>query len=373
MSDPANEETEAIIKEIEARLHELYSEAIEGIEAKLDDYMKRFYKKDATWRAWVEDVKDSDPEEYEKRLSEYQKWRIGQIAVGQRWKEMKETLAEDLANTNESAKAIAAGRVPDVYALNHDYGTFQVEIGSGLDTNYTLYDRNVIARILKDNPDILPSPGKKLAEDIARGEAIKWNRQQIQSVMMQALIQGESIPKIATRLANEVGDKNRKAAIRNARTMMTGTQNAGRVDSYKRAVDMGIDMKQQWLATHDMRTRHEHRLLDYQEVTVGEPFIVPDTGEEIMYPGDPNAAPRLIYNCRCTLRGVVAGLEPQARKFRDLSDIGGDYETWRNSKKKPESNPITLPEEKGEAIKRAYIAEYRRKAASVRRGKNERD
>ena len=368
MSDPAHEETEAIIKEIEAKLHELYSEAIEEIEAKLDDYMKRFYKKDATWKAWVEDVKDSDPEEYEKRLSEYQKWRTGQIAVGERWKEMKETLAEDLANTNESAKAIAAGRVPDVYALNHDYGTFQVEIGSGLDTNYTLYDRNVIARIMKDNPDILPAPGKKLAEDIAKGEAIRWNRQQIQSVMMQALIQGESIPQIATRLANEVGDKNRNAAIRNARTMMTGAQNAGRVESYRRAVDMGIDMKQQWLATHDMRTRHDHRLLDYQEVVVGEPFEIPSgkyAGDKIMYPGDPNAPGYLVYNCRCTLRGVVDGLEPQARKFRDLSDIGGDYEAWKNSKKKPESNPLTLPEEKGEAIRKTYIGKYRHMAASV--------
>lgn len=326
--DEAHIETEEIIKEIEERLNILYSEAIEELEIKITDYMKRFEKKDETWRAWVEDVKDSDPKEYKKRLSDYQKWREQQMLVGKRWRDMKQTLAEDLQNTNESAKAIAAGKAPDVYALNHNYGTYEVEIGSGLNTNYTLYDRNVVARILKDNPELLPSLGKKVTSVIARGEAIRWNKQQIQSVATQAVLQGESIPNIATRLASEVGDKNRKAAIRNARTMMTGVQNAGRVDSYKRAERMGIKLKQQWLATHDGRTRHSHRMVDYEVQPVGEKF-----SNGCRFPGDPDAPPSEVYNCRCTLRGLVDGLEPQARKYRDLSEIG-DYEEWKKSKGK---------------------------------------
>lgn len=68
-------------------------------------------------------------------------------------------------------------------------------------------------------------------------------------------------------------------------------------------------------------------------------------------------------NCRCTLRGLVDGLEPKARELRDLSEIG-DYEEWKNSKKSI-SNPIDLPEKKAATIKAAYIAEYRRKAASI--------
>ncbi len=50
---------------------------------------------------------------------------------------------------------------------------------------------------------------------------------------------------MATRLANSVGEQNRKAAIRNVRTMATGVQNAGRVDSYDRAKKMGIKAKKQ--------------------------------------------------------------------------------------------------------------------------------
>jgi SPP1 gp7 family putative phage head morphogenesis protein len=249
--------------------------------------------------------------------------------------------------------------MPEVYADNFNYGTYEAEVGAKVDTSFTLYDRQTVERIMRDNPDLLPAPGRKVSNAIAEGKAVRWNKQLIQSVMTQGILQGESIPKLATRLAKEVGDSDRKAAIRNARTMATGAQNAGRVDSYKRAEDMGINMEQEWRATLDMRTRHEHRQLDGQRQKVGEPFTV--DGYEILFPGDPSAKGFLIYNCRCTLRGVVAGLEPQARKYRDESAIEGlTYDEWR-AKKKSQSNPITMPEEKGEAIAEKYRSEYRRK------------
>ena len=356
MMDPAHKATENIIKIIEGRINREYKKAVEEVKAKLDDYLRRFEAKDKTWREWVDDVKDTDKAEYRKRLAKYKEWRTAQIAVGNRWKEMRQTLAEDYHNANEIARSIAQGYMPEVYALNHNYGTYTVETGSGKDTSYTLYDRQTVERLMRDNPQILPDPGKKLSKRIANGLDARWNRQQIQSVMMQSILQGESIPKIATRLSQEVGEKNRKAAIRNARTMATGAQNAGRIDSYKRAEAMGIKMQQQWLATHDMRTRHSHRLVDYEIQPVGEMF-----SNGCRYPGDPDAPGREIYNCRCTLGGIVDGLTSKADKLADYSYIGGDYEAWKNSKEKPQSNSLTLPEEKGQAIRNAYIAEYRRK------------
>ena len=142
--------------------------------------------------------------------------------------------------------------------------------------------------------------------------------------------------KIAKRLANMVGDSDTKAAIRNARTMTTGAENAGRVDSYKRAENMGIKMMQQWVATLDNRTRHEHRQLDGQRVKVGEPFIV--NKQQIMFPGDPAAAPYLVYNCRCTLIGVVAGSDIEkttnAGELPRRSKLGTmTYDEWKNEHK----------------------------------------
>ena len=158
--------------------------------------------------------------------------------------------------------------------------------------------------------------------------------------MLQSILQGEPIPKIADRLADAVWDSNRAAAIRNARTMTTGAENAGRVDSYKRAEKMGIKMEQMWVATLDDRTRYEHRQLDGMRVVVGEPFEI--DGYTIRFPGDPQAEPEMVYNCRCTLIAAVAGTEIDQNEAKDLprnSKLGDmTYEEWKYAKdKEPKS------------------------------------
>lgn len=342
--DRGQKDTEKLLKEVEARINKEYAEVIEEIEAELDDYLRRFEIKDKKWREWVESG--------EKTAEEYQKWRIGQMAVGKRWNDQKEIIARHIVAVNDDAKEKIKSICPEVYADNFNYSTYQVEKDAQVDTSFTLYSKESVERILKDDPDLLPVPGKKVSQQIAEGKAVRWNRQQIQSAMIQGIIRGESIPELATRLADKVGDSNRKAAIRNARTMATGAQNAGRVDAYKRAQSKGVELEQMWLATMDNRTRHSHRWLDREVRPVGEAF---SNGCE--YPGDPKGDPAEIYNCRCTLRGVVKGLERRSGQFRDTSGMDGmSYDEWRDAK--PISQDILSQERKGEAVKRAYIREY---------------
>lgn len=348
MADAGHEKTEKLLRALEARLRREYKQAEEEVQAKLDDYLERFEIKDETWKRWVEEGKKTE--------EEYQQWRVGQIAIGERWEEMRDSLAEDYHNANQIARSIIDGYMPEVYALNHNYGTFQIEHDSGLSTSYTLYDRQTVERLMRDNPQLLPNPGKKLSRRIANGLDVRWNRQQIQSVMMQGLLQGESIPKLAKRLAEEVGDKNYGAAIRNARTMTTGAQNAGRVDSYKRAQDMGIDLEQCWVATLDMRTRHSHRQMNGELQPVGEEF-----SNGCKYPGDPAGPPEELYNCRCTLIAELKGYHRNIKSFELQNDPdveGMTYDEWVESKiEKP--NRITLPAEKAKNIKQAHIRKYK--------------
>lgn len=346
--DRGHQLTDDMLSLLEREISAAYAQAEKEIAEKLNDYMRRFRTKDETWQRWVAEGK--------KTQEEYINWRTGQLAIGQRWEEMRDSLAQDFHHANEIASSMVNGYIPDVYALNHNYATFEVESGALVDTSYTLYDRQVVERLMRDNPQMLPPPGKKVSDAIRAGQDIAWNNKQIQSVMMQSILQGESIPKIATRLANAVGDSNRKAAIRNARTMTTGAENAGRVDGYKRAEAMGIKLKQEWMATLDGRTRHEHRLLNGQKVAVGEPFKV--DGYEIRFPGDPTAPAHLVYNCRCTLVAALDGFTDDSRIKRD-PDVGGmTYEEWLDAK--PKSNPILLPEIIANAMKWLNIWEYRR-------------
>lgn len=347
--DPAHVETDKVIEKIEKRIAKEYRQAHEEVSEKLWDYLRRFEKKDATWRKWVEEGKKSQ--------EDYAKWRQSQIIMGKRWEDLKDVLATDYANVHDIAGSIANSYIPEVYAINHNYSTFEIEKGAMVDTSYTLYSRESVERMFRDNPKLYGKPGKKVSDKIKRGELKKWNRQRIQSVITQGILQGESIPNLTKRLKRVTGGEH-ASAIRNARTLMTGVQNAGRMDAINRANDLGIESQKQWLATLDSRTRHWHRQLDGQIMPVDKPFKN-DIGK-IMYPGDPNADGANLYNCRCTLLTVVKGYEIDVTdtSLRHNKRLGGmTYEQWKNEKKST-SNPITLPEEKANAIRASYIREY---------------
>lgn len=345
--DRGQKNTDALIAEMEKKINREYAKAEKEVETQLKDYFRRYEIKDKKWQEWVKDGKKSE--------ADYLAWKKSQLAVGQRWQDQKDKIAKELANSNEMAKSIVNGYRSQIYAENHNYATYQIEHDAKINTGYTLYSKDSVNRLLKDDPDLLPAPSKKTLARIARNKEEVWNKQQLQSVMMQGILQGDSIPKLATRLATTVGESDRKAAVRNARTMATGAQNAGRVDAYKRAEDMGVDVEQMWMATLDDRTRHSHRALDGETRPLGEAF---SNGCE--YPGDPAGEPSEVYNCRCTLRGVVKGLDRKSGEFRDDSAVGHmSYDAWLDAEER--HNPILLPEEKGEAIKMSYIREYRKR------------
>ena len=315
MADEGHEATEALIEEISERVRREYVAAYEGAEAKLEDYLSRFEAKD---RIHAEAVRRGEETE-----ADYREWRKGQILVGKRWQELVDALAEDYRDADRIAASIVNGHVPDAYALNHDYATFQVERGSNLDTSYTLYDRATVERLMRDRPDLLPAVKVDGAKDKA------WNRRHIASAVTQGVLQGESMDKVAKRVRS-VADMDYRAAMRTARTAMTSAQNAGRVDAYRRAEGMGIRVRKQWLATLDGRTRHSHRRLDGEIVGMDEHF-----SNGLEHPGDPSGAGSEVYNCRCTLVPVVDGADPSEGVRH--SNLGGvSYERWRGGKERRE-------------------------------------
>lgn len=330
--DYGHEWTDKELKKLERRISREYKQAAKEVQGKLDDYLKKFVEQDNAKKAELAAGKITE--------KEYKQWCENKIATGQRWAQLKAELSEDFHNANKITASMTRQFSYDAYAMNYNFGTYEVEKGTHIDTSFTLYDRSTVERLVRDNPQMLPPPGKRTAKRIQEGKDKLWNQQQIQSVMLQSILQGEPIPKIADRLADAVGDSNRAAAIRNARTMTTGAENAGRVDSYKRAEKMGIKMEQMWVATLDDRTRYEHRQLDGMRVVVGEPFEI--DGYTIRFPGDPQAEPEMVYNCRCTLIAAVAGTEIDQNEAKDLprnSKLGDmTYEEWKYAKdKEPKS------------------------------------
>ena len=268
---------ESMMKPIEDKIAKEYSQAQTELAKKVEQYFKAFKKKDATWQKWVKSG--------EKTKEEYRAWRSNQMAMGKRWEDMRDVIAADLANANKIASQIINDNIPDVYALGHNWGTYEVESGTGINTSYTLYNHATVEELLKDDPNLLPKSKVKIPKNKL------WNRRHLDSAITQGILQGESVPAIAKRL-EAVTDMNHKAALRNARTMTGSAENAGHFASYKRAEDMGIDIEKQWLATMDERTRTSHRYLHGETQKMEDEF-----SNGLMYPADPKGEPSEVYNC----------------------------------------------------------------------------
>lgn len=342
--------TEALLQDLIDYIKDEYTIAAEEMQEKLNDYLMRFKKKDETWRKAVENGT--------KTQEEYIEWRTNQILVSKRYQDMLNVLTRDAVLADAKAMSIIKGYLPEAYAINFDFATYQIESGGMLSTSFTLYDRPTVERLWKENPKLLPDPSPKseAARRIREEKDFAWNKGHINEQIRQGIIQGEDITQISERLQT-VATMDENAAIRNARTMMTSAQNAGRIDGNERANKMGIETTLEWCSTLDGRTRSSHRHLHGERITSGGVF-----SNGLHYPGDPEGEPSEIYNCRCTLLTWVKGFEP-SDKVKSSPKMGDmTFEEWLEAT--PKSNKITLPKEKAQAIKNSYIAKYKHMAAA---------
>lgn len=236
------------------------------------------------------------------------------------WYDLRDNLANDLSNVNKIAVGMINQHAIDCYAMNMNYGTYEVEHGARINTSFSLYDHDTVENLMREDHKIIP----KARMDIPKDK--RWNRQKLTSAITQGILTGDSIPEIARRLGS-VADMNAHAALRNARTYTTAAENKGRVDSYERAKNMGIEMEQEWMSTPDGRTRDSHVDLDGEKVPVGGTF-----SNGCKYPGDPGGAPEEVYNCRCTLVAAIKGYKYDTTRFTRLPKTMS-YNEWKRKKK----------------------------------------
>lgn len=314
-TDEVHISTDEQLEALEGRLKREYDQAAKELQRKLDKYLARYTEKDKKKRQDLADGKITE--------EEYKTWRYGQIMTGKRWRSMQKNLTADLVNVDKVAMRMVNDELPQVYAENTNYGMYEVEKSANVSTSFTLYSKDTVKDLIEAEELILPAPSVNIPKDT------RWCRQHIHSAVLQGVLQGESIDKIAKRLQN-VSDMNRRAAVRNARTMVTSAENQGRVDSYKRAEKMDIQMEQVWIATLDGRTRHSHRMMDGERAKIGAKF-----SNGCRYPADPQGRPEEVYNCRCTVIGQVAGIDMKLNNLENRNtDHLGDmtYEEWKNEK-----------------------------------------
>ena len=314
MSDRGTRYTDRKMREVKRRLDRVYGQAAEDIQAKIDDFWRRHQVKDAIYRRQVANG--------ELALEDYQAWLRGQVFQGEQWAAKREQIAKTMAHTDQIAQNIIDGNTRDIFAANANYVGYDIETGIGANIGFGLYDSSTVARLVRDDPALLPALSPK---KVLEGKEIPFYQNIVTNCVTQGIIQGEGIKQIASRIANTCASRGETGALRDARTAYTGAQ--------RQAQALGIDVMKRWMATFDFKTRPAHRELDGQIRPVDAPFEV--DGEEIMYPGDKNAKGYLIYNCRCTLGWEYPKYPSQMIRRDNITGedvLGMTYNQWYNMK-----------------------------------------
>lgn len=315
--DPGSDAVDTLLKVYDDRVRDMYGQAAREMAQKQASFLKEFDKRRSELLQDVADGKLS--------MSQYQSWLRSQTMTQGWYKDMVDSLSQDLVDADAQAMRMLNGYVPKAYAENMNFSTFQIEGDSSVKTGFSLYNESTVARLVA-NPEgsLLPDLPQPKIDELKDS---LWSKQKISSAVAQSILQGESVPEAAKRLQAVVG-MSANSAMRAARTTLTAAQNLGRLDSGRRAKQMGIDLKKQWIATVDARTRYAHREIDRETVELEEDF---SNGCDC--PGHLNSGSDAgqVYNCRCAMRYVLPGHE-----YDDLPDKtreGVDYEEWKNEHK----------------------------------------
>lgn len=321
-TDYGTEQTDRAVKRVERRLSSVYRQAQRDIDDKLKDWQERHKKRDARYRQMVAAGEMSK--------EDYRAWLRGQVFQEKQWQARRDEIDNILLNADRAAQNIVNEGKLGVFAANANYMGYTLERDSNIDTGFVLYSEGTVARLIEDDPQILPKPAPGVKKELA----FPYYNKLMTSAITQGIVQGETISEIAGRVARTTGESSYKSAMRNARTAYTGAQNAGRIEGLHQAQRLGIKVKKKWLAILDSRTRDTHKDLDGQTQEVDDPFVV--DGDEIMFPGDPTAKPALTYNCRCTLTYEYHDY-PSTMPRRDAENgqIVADmtYREWEESKR----------------------------------------
>lgn len=300
--------TDKELEKLEKRIAREYSTAYNELRVKYDNYYNGYDDADGVHHKGLTERYEQEFKAFERGAYHdesgvytdqqmFDRWLLAQEGRGEHIKQMYSDMAERLAQSSEVVQTWVNGDLPRIYTLNNNavatlaQESAMAEGRTGL--RFDLVDEHTVKRLMAGSREVRPY--KPVAIDLPKLN--NWNYSKLQNALLQGILQGDRIDKIADRFEAVVG-MNRASAIRNARTAYTGAQSAGKQDRYEDLAKQGCISYKVWKAVEDDRTRPEHSDADGQEVRYDEPFDV--GGEELMYPADPSASGWNIYNCRCT-------------------------------------------------------------------------
>ena len=327
MADYGATYTDKTITELDKEIQAVYKEAEKDIQKKMDDFNAKYKIKEQKYQQKVDSGQMTQ--------EEFDRWKKGQVFQGQQWQAKKDQILDTMHHSNEIATKIINGQSQNIFMVNANYMSYDIEHGAGVNFGFGLYDQNTVANLIANDPKLLPEWKINEKKDYI------WSQKKLNNAITQGIIQGESLDKISKRISDKLASTNENKMKTFARTAMTGAQNSGRQMQLENAKKLDINLQKEWMATLDGRTRDSHRDMDGEKVKTNEKF-----SNGLRYPGDPDGSPAETYNCRCTMVGDVVDYPStydrydniDGKKIKNMS-----YNEWEEAKKKGDDiSPVPL-------------------------------
>lgn len=355
--DNLRKETDKELKRLEDDLESIYKEAEGDLREKWDKYMQRAEKRlEGAENDLKAALKSGDADAIAAARSALAQKKENVLFRDKQFRDMVDGVTERISHVNQIAAEYVNGKMPDMYRYNYNGTLTEVTRDAkkaGIDgVAFNMLDEKTVENMVKRGEVKLPA--KKI--DVPKDQA--WNKKALNAQLLQGIIQGESIPQMSKRLSN-VTNMDKEAAIRNARTMTTEAENAGRLASMEQAEEMGLQYEKVWMSTHDDRTRESHALMDGEAVPLDEKF-----SNGLEYPGDPNGEPEEVYNCRCSLVRKLVGYKGHSIKANSYEPTYFEEAQAEAAKAAPAASETDASEEEiARFVPAATIEEAERFAA----------
>lgn len=283
---------------LEDKLTTIYANASYEVNAEFAAFAKTYAAKDAAMIAKLEAG--------EITKAEYALWAQKAILQTDLYKATVDSLTGLLLNADIAALAAINNELPFVIAQSYDFVQslgFAAANEAGLSVGtFQIYNADSVQFLIRGNPELFPKPSVDIPVDKA------WNKQKINAQITTSIMRGDSIDKVAAGL-QKVTDMDKNAAVRNARTAMTAAENAGRTEAARVLQEKGVPVIEEWACTHDNRTRDTHIMLDGERRDENGVFGASFLATPLRFPADPLGDPEEVYNCRCRLNVVLAGID----------------------------------------------------------------
>ena len=193
MRDQAERYTEWRLGDMSAKVRAIYGEALRDIQMKTASFEHAHKARVAKYKAKL-DAGEITKEDYEA-------WMRGQMFQRKAWQDKQRQLEKILVDADGQAlKIINFGKL-DVFAENANWMGFQLEKALELNIGFGVYDTRTVARLLRDDPNLLPMPEIDEERDYA------WYNRIISNAITQGILQGENLGEIMDRVAYESDQK----------------------------------------------------------------------------------------------------------------------------------------------------------------------